>query len=371
MWRVLWFACLLLLFSVNAAYPESGVTTPIQTTSGFTGRIILDGGPAAGARVYAYKSLKDVSAGSPYAVSGPTGEDGGFSLELPAGSWYIAGKKRQAGSGDGPVSAGELYGYHGSNPVACSEGGLVHIGINLTRTGVGATYKDIPDGQAYGILSGTVISGGRPVEGARVSVYLDGKDGFRGPGYAASPPTGSDGAFEISMLPETDYYVLARKRTTGKAAGPLAEGDLFGYYPANPVSVKAGKSVRLEFAVASKVKSIDRGPAAKGNSTRLTGRITTADGRPAKGVYVFSYLDKDMSHKRPERMSDGVDKDGRYTLDLPGGGTYFVGARSEYGDTPGIGEWYGRYEGTADHSVNVKAGEVVSGIDIVVERILQ
>jgi hypothetical protein len=77
-----------------------------------------------------------------------------------------------------------------------------------------------------------------------------------------------------------------------------------------------------------------------------------------------------MAHKRPEYISREVDGQGRYVLNLSQGGVYYVGARSSYGETPALGEWYGRYEGTGDHSVRVETGKVLQGIDLVVERIL-
>jgi len=58
-------------------------------------------------------------------------------------------------------------------------------------------------------------------------------------------------------------------------------------------------------------------------------------------------------------------------INLPQGGRYYIGARSDYGDTPGYGEWYGRYEGTPDHSVRIETGKVLDHIDLSVEQILR
>ncbi len=77
-----------------------------------------------------------------------------------------------------------------------------------------------------------------------------------------------------------------------------------------------------------------------------------------------------MAHKRPEFISKEVDEEGRYALNLSQGGTYYIGARSSYGDTPALGEWYGRWEGTGDHSVALETGQTLSGIDMTVEMIL-
>jgi hypothetical protein len=78
-----------------------------------------------------------------------------------------------------------------------------------------------------------------------------------------------------------------------------------------------------------------------------------------------------MAHKKPAFISQEVDAEGRYVIYLARGGTFYVGARSAYGDSPGKGEWYGRYDGTTDHGVTVGEGAHAVGIDIRVERILQ
>jgi hypothetical protein len=232
------------------------------------------------------------------------------------------------------------------------------------------TYEDGQD-PGSGTLAGVVKWSGEPLSGANVILYMDGKSDFRGLGYSTSPPTGKDGVFRIDFLPESDYFVLARKRATGKGAGPLTDGDYFGYYIANPVSVKAGKVARINFGVVSKAGEIGKDDSLfRDTGTHVSGRILDKDGKVVRGVYAFAYEDKVMAHKRPEFISRQVDENGRYVLNLTAGGTYYIGARSDYGDTPGMGEWYGRYEGTGDHSVKVGTGKVLDGVDIVVEKIL-
>ena len=78
-----------------------------------------------------------------------------------------------------------------------------------------------------------------------------------------------------------------------------------------------------------------------------------------------------MAHKKPAFISQPADEQGRYVINLSRGGTFYIGARSAYGDSPGKGEWYGRYDGTPDHGVTVAEGAAAEGIDIRVERILE
>jgi hypothetical protein len=212
---------------------------------------------------------------------------------------------------------------------------------------------------------------GEPAAGVRVKLYLDGESDFRGMGYALSPPTGPDGVFTFAFLPESSYWVVAHRRSGGTGAGPLGEGDAYGFYAGNPVSVASGTAVSVILAMAG--KGADTGgaegrPLASGTS--IAGRISDSAGAVVPGTYAFAYRGKLMSHAKPESLSREVGPDGRYVMHLAEGGTYYVGARTLYGDAPSRGEWYGRYDGTPDHSVTVVTGSSLEGIDITVERII-
>lgn len=222
-----------------------------------------------------------------------------------------------------------------------------------------------------GTLSGVVTREGRPVEGVQVRLFLDAEGAFRGSGFAAAPPTDTSGAFAFELLPESAYYVVARRRGAGGGPGPIAEGDLYGYHVDNPVAVRAGAAVRIELELVSKGREAGTADGRQRPSgTRISGRITDAAGAVVPGVYAFAYEEKVMAHRKPAFISQPVDAAGRYVIHLSAGGTYYIGARSAYGDSPARGEWYGRYDGTPDHGVSVAAGASLEGIDIRVERIL-
>jgi len=339
--------------------------------TGFEGRVVREGEVLAGARVYAYKTFQDVMARAPFAVSAPTADDGSWKLDVPRGKYYLVAKKRKGGDGDGPLSAGDDFAYHGSNPVTVVPGKYTHVGFSIVRLEQEVQYEEGTD-KGSGSLAGVVMLGGKPAEGVNVLLYVDDKHDFRGMAYSSSPPTRADGLFRFDFLPEADYFVIARKRATGKGAGPLTDGDTFGFYVANPVPVKAGRTARLRFGVISKAAEIGKEDSLfRDTGTYVTGTILDKDGKPVKGVYAFAYTEKSMAHRRPDHISRPVDAAGKYVIHLPQGGSYFIGARSEYGDTPAYGEWYGRYEGTPDHSVRIETGHVLEKIDMVVERILQ
>ena len=332
-----------------------------------TGRVTRHGEGAEGAKVYAYPSFEELLTGRPLAVSAGSDADGSYSLALPPGTWYLRAGKGQE---EGPLEVGEMSSYHGSNPFNLPPKGELVIDFSLvekSREPVAGAAEDA----GTGTLTGRVTWRGTAVEGVLVRLYLDAESDFRGMGYAAAPPTGEDGTFRFDYLPESEYFLLARKRAGGGSAGPLEEGDLFGYYVENPVAVGNGKALEVEFEVVAKGREApgaDSRPRASG--TTISGNITDVSGAAVPEAYAFAYEEPVMAHKKPAFISSPAGEDGRYVIFLSRGGTWYVGARSEYGDSPAKGEWYGRYDGSADHAVAVEEGRALKDVDIVVERIL-
>ncbi len=370
--------CLFALVAAPAFCGEGGEKEGRDATqgaplpgAGVEGRVIAAGKALEGAFVYVYANFEDFIAHRPAKVSRSTDGDGKYKIDLSPGSYYLVAKKTGAGPKDANPVAGDYFSFQGSNPVRVADGRYARVGFNAVKIERDPLYEK-GESEAEGAILGTVLNeGGQPLEGAHVSLYVDTKEDFRGMTYAASPQTGKDGIFSFENLPEMDYFVIARKRSSGKGAGPLGEGDYFGFYPLNPLPVRAGKAVKIEVKAVGKAGEIRMEEGLyRDTGTRITGRVTDREGNPAQGVYVFGYLEKVMGHNRPESISDLVDKDGRYVLNLKGGNTYYIGARSLYGDTPALGEWYGRWEGTGDHSVVVETGKVLENIDITVEKIL-
>ena len=105
-------------------------------------------------------------------------------------------------------------------------------------------------------MTGLVTLDGEPLDGVYVTLYVDTAEDLRGSTYATSPPTGKSGVFRFDYLPEVEYYVVARKRASGGAAGPLSDGDYFGFFPANPVHIKTGELARIEIPLVTKAGEI-------------------------------------------------------------------------------------------------------------------
>jgi uncharacterized GH25 family protein len=331
------------------------------------GKVSFREKPLAGATVHLFADWKGGFQGAS-AAQARTGEDGSFEASAPAGRYFVVVKKTASG-GDGPLAAGDLYAFYGGNPVAVSAGEPIVIGVNAS-TVIGV---DAPAAAGGTGIRGRVFLDGAPLDRARVTLYQDGETIFRGMGYASGLTT-ADGSFSFNLEPGS-YWVVARKRTGDDKMGPLNAGDLFAFAHANPVTVAAGAFTVITLnAAAKQVKVKDAGQeitldgTVKGGETFVRGVVKDPKGKPVKGVYVGAYRDSMMIYK-PDFISAATGEDGAYTLTLGAGGEYFIIARNTLGGPAERGDLLGRYAGNEDHSLVVKAGDKLTGVDIVVEPV--
>lgn len=340
--------------------------------TGVNGRLVTASGPLENGVVKAYPSV-DIS-GEPSAVSARTGPDGKYTLDLEPGTWYLTA---ESGPGKGSDS---LWAWCGQNPVTVfpvtgppttsSKGSRPWIGFILEKWSA-PVFADGEEGSYDGAVKGTVVLDGIPVEKVNVSLYFDGTDGFRGMGFLRAPPTGPDGRFQLEMVPEGKYYLIARKRESGQGVGPMMKGDLISWYRHNPIEAKAGKEIEVVLPLTPKQQDRDiHMVTGKAGGAGFAGTVTDKRGQPVSGVHVFAYLEPEMGHHKPAALSSLTDEKGRYTISLPGPGKYYVGARDGYGDNPAPGELFGHYQGTPDHSLILAADEILGKVDMVVERVL-
>lgn len=319
------------------------------------GRVVLDGEPLAGMRVEAHTNL-DFS-GEPLAVSAPSDEFGFYRLNLPVGLYALFARDEERG----------LFAFCGRNPVALADE-TVWAGLQGVVT---APAKALPyDDDFNAAVEGVVLLDGVPVADARVYLYLDAEEDLKGQGYRLSPPTGVDGRFAFDTLPETGYFLVARKRAGGGQVGPVREGDLFGVYAGNPLYLQAGQTQQISLPVVRKVQEENRSETfVRATGMAFSGRVTDPQGQPVAGVHVFAYTDRVIGHQRPTALSPPTGADGRYVVYVREPGVYFVGSRQKYGDSPRPGELFGMYDETADHSLTILPGETLEGIDIEVEPV--
>jgi len=320
--------------------------------------------PLAGVRVEFRRSPVD-SSETPVAV-GTTDGEGIASFGIPPGKYFLSARWMKDGDDSRPVAPGDRYAWFGGNPVYVDRGAPKEIYLGLEE--FPEPPPTVGEPAAGTGVAGRVLSGGAPVEGASVFAYVRTETAFRDLGFAASAPTATDGSFVVD-LPPGDYYLLARKRAGGGLAGPMRKGDLFGYYPGNPVSVRPGGYRLLSIpATALKLRNVPSYSGKYQGVALLEGRIVGTDGKPRAGVYAALY-DNPALLNRPVFLSDMTGPDGRFRLPVPLPGTYYLGARSGYGGAPGPGDLYGRFEGNAAHSVSFREGDHLDGIVITVNEV--
>lgn len=207
----------------------------------------------------------------------------------------------------------------------------------------------------------------QPVEGAVIDVYRPGED-IRGPPFTQLGPLGSAGEFDIE-LPPGEYILVARKRESGEKTGPIREGDL----KSDPLRIQVEANNTLQADLLAYVKTgnpKESFGAETGWKTAIAGRVLDPEGNPLAGLRVHVYDHVQMS-ERPKFVSAKTGPDGRYSVKLPEGGTYYLCARDQYGGPPKVGDLYGRYDkGTVDPSaVIVPEGTTLDEIDITVHTV--
>jgi hypothetical protein len=338
-----------------------------QETGTIKGKVTSQGKPLAGAMIRLFRGYERGFEGSPDYSAGPTGADGLFELNPAKGRYFVVASKSSRPPGT-PLGPGDDYAFYGGNPVTLSGGDTINLGINCSPiVDVGERYT--PGGTG---IRGRVFLDGKPLERARVTLYQDGETIFRGIGYASVL---TDGAGEFSFnLDEGKYFVVARKRTGEDKMGPLGEGGVFGFAHDNPIEVRKDRYTGISLNTSVKLvkvkeggRDITLGGTVKAGGTVIAGVVRGRSGAPVAGIFASAYRDPMMTQKPDFIAVTGID--GSYAIDLSEGGEYFVGARNTMGGPPERGELLGRYAGTEDHSVRIKTGEKLQGIDIVVDAV--
>lgn len=341
------FLCLIITFgacvNIAACVPDDD--------SGLSGVLLFQDQPLASAQVEIYlKADKDRTV-QPFAVA-TTDAAGRYQVSLPEGSYFVIGKKKTM-TDDGRTRM--LMAESPANPHQVLDGISLVASFNLREMG----REGLPEADDSTGLSGQVRYQGEPVSRAFIYIYTETDTGLIGPSYGEAIQADKEGKFMIN-LPAGRYSLVARKRADGGRSGALEPGDLNAHYSGNPVEVRRGEfTVLKDFSLSRVDEEVHAQRHAEGvftkTETLLHGQVVDTDEFPVSDVYVFAYLDSRMVGK-PVHMSVPTGTDGRFSLFLSDGGTYYIGARSGFGGPLEPGEWVGTFDGQPDHSVMVKRG---------------
>lgn len=201
--------------------------------TGVTGRLSAGGEGLAGAFVYVYTEAAGGLMGPSYGAAVRSEPDGSFRIELPAGRYFLAARKRADGARVGEPAAGDLNGLYPGNPVTVPPGEMVPL-VPFPLQPVEAAARQARRVDGKFVPTGTAFSGrvtdpaGTPLAGLFVFAYLD--DRMTGKPTCISAPTGADGRFLLHLGEAGTYYLGARSAF----GGPLEPGEWVGTYDGDP-----------------------------------------------------------------------------------------------------------------------------------------
>ena len=142
--------------------------------------------------------------------------------------------------------------------------------------------------------------------------------------YVVARPQFSRRSVAVLHLPPANYFLAAKKRTTGMAIGMVDEGGLFGVYPHSPVGLQPGTVASVEIPLFEKRGILaDEGtsPAVVPPAAEVFESVAILEGAPAEGYVVYFYRPPDTIG-RPVARSSPAARSGSFRVSLPGEGEY-------------------------------------------------
>ena len=353
--------------ALAAAQPEGAaasggtISAPPVKPGNYVVRTVWKNAPLSTVRVEWRRRIEDAAP----AFVGDTVRIGTAIFRPESGTYYLTAQWRPDNNFARPLRPGDRFAWYGRNPLTISS----EISETLTLM-----LEEVPPPASFPPPAGTGVFGrvtleGAPVADAAVFAYAKTGTGLKADDFQATVRTNAKGEFVLELPPDR-YFLLARLRADhGVYIGPLHKGDLLGYDPVNPIVVEKGRYAASAIPMTKLRMDKSRAESSAFLPGTIEGRIIDRDRRPVPGVYAALYQNANLVG-RPDFMSNTTGADGRFTLYVPVPGSFFLGARSGYG-IPDAGARFGTWGGSVDHSISIKSGEVRSGIEIVVERLLQ
>ncbi len=330
--------------------------------TGVEGQLFFDQQAVGQSRVEFYLKSGDERSSAPFSVA-TTDVNGHFKAPLPAGDYFLVGKKKEQGAGVNRMLMAE----YPQNPLKVKRGYTSIEPLILKEVGFEGAINS--DGETR--ASGQLLLDGKSLADAFVYVYTRG-DALTGPSYGQVVRADKQGRFVLELA-AGEYWLAARKRNDGSRVGDPESGDLNGEYPGNPLVLKGGENLRLDQWALKPVSSDSRqrrltdGKFAR-TTTWLSGRVVDEDHSPVAGIYLFAYRDSRMIGK-PNFISPPTAADGQFIIYLENGGEFFIGARSTFGGPLEPGEWVGTYDERPDHGIEAVQNEATDLGDILVREV--
>jgi hypothetical protein len=222
-------------------------------TGTVSGQLMLKaGGPMSGGQVFFFN---DASGPPPSWVkywrvpdyTTQIDEGGKFSIELPAGKYYLGAIKRISGERIGPPADGDYFfasaDEKGSpKPYVVKNGEKIELGV--VSEAVPFQKRAVIPGAEITAIEGAVFNTeGKTVEGALVSAQLTPLNTGRHPLFT-SERTGKDGHYILKVHDGGNYYLRVRSMHD---KGPPAAGEMIGAYGGKEprtVVIKKGQIIR-------------------------------------------------------------------------------------------------------------------------------
>lgn len=344
----------------------------VITTGQVKGKAVYQNKGISNANVYAYQKSEKSFSLSLINVSPPADGNGNFSLELKPGIYYLMVKKTKV-PGENLLENNDYFGYYGGNPVRVSAGSPVELIINCVKNVFTSSIKSLDPSIDKPGISGTVFYDDKPLDGAEIFVYLSMEKDLKGPAYF-SAVSDEQGRF-YAPLESGTYYFVCRKRIVSEQFGPIQAGDFFGYFAANPISLrqKEHKSIIMYALKKEAIKGstiiLTPSGTAKVNKTSISGKVHDLFKEPVSGVFVCLYKNDEMVGK-PEYISNKTGEDGSFQIDLVSGGKFYLIAKENFGGIPQSNDFIGYLSDSEDHSVEITNDKKLTGLEIIGDRIL-
>lgn len=166
--------------------------------------------------------------------------------------------------------------------------------------------------------------GGNAVSGVKLFLYES--PNVRKPADFISAQSDSKGQILLNV-PKARYWGVARLKKNA-LYGPLMPGDKHSGEPVE-IDCTATDNTEIELVVSDILEIGQKKRTANSDSVKLRGRIVDGEGKPAANAYVFANSTKQTDFI-PEYISVWTDESGSYTLYLPAGSKFFIGASKQF-----------------------------------------